>query len=136
MHEVVLFSPLREHDAFLYLEVPNEVIDAFLKMIPERGLGKPSLANHPTEYVGAHISVIYPEEMKRVKKRVKEIGDDFQYTLGKLYRTRPDKWGDVEEVYFITVNSPQLEGLRRKYGLRPKLNDHDFHLTVAIRLRK
>ena len=133
MQEVSLFSTLNEHEGFLYLDVPDDIIEAFVKMIPNRGLDKPEVATDPTDYVGAHISVMYAEETKRLKKRVREIGEDFQYTLDKMYVTTPENWDDVQEVYFIAVKSPQLEGLRRKYGLRPKLNGHDFHITVAVR---
>ena len=90
--EVVLFAELHEHEDFFYLDVPDEVIDAFIQMIPETGIMKPEFVSPPQGYVGAHISVIYPEEAKRLKRRVREIGCLYQYTIGKLFVTRPEHW--------------------------------------------
>jgi hypothetical protein len=136
--EVVLHSTLCDNEGFLYLEIPDEIVDGFFQLIPERGLDKPSAASKE-DYVGAHISVMYSEETERLakkKKRVREVGESFSYTLDKMYVTEPEGWDEVKEVYFITVQSPELEALRKKYGLSKKLNGHDFHLTCAVRKRK
>ncbi len=118
LQEVQLSSTLRERDGFVYLEVPDEIIDGFFKLLPGRGLDKPEAATDK-EYVGAHISVMYSEEYERVtkKKKLREIGEDFSYTLDKMYSTEPEGWDAVKEVFFISVKSPELEALRKKYDV-------------------
>ena len=134
--EVWLTSKLCEQDGFVYLEVPDDIIDGFIKLLKGRGISKPDKASDEKEYVGAHISVMYADETKRIQKKIREVGEEFDYTLDKMYMTEPDSWDAVKEVYFISVKSPQLEALRKKYGLSKKLNGHDFHITVAVRMRK
>ena len=138
LEEVQLRCPLRIRDGFVYLEVPDEIIDGFFEMLPGRGLDKPEAATDK-EYVGAHVSVMRPEEHERIvkkKKRVREIDEDFAFTLDKLYSTEPEGWDGVKEVFFVSVKSPELEALRKKYGLSKLLNGHDFHITVGVRRRK
>jgi hypothetical protein len=137
--EVELRSTLKVNDGFVYLEVPEALIDGFFKLIPGRGLDKPEVASDKKEYVGAHISVMYPEEYEKIvkrRKKLREVGEDFSYTVDRLYSTTPENWDDVKEVFFLTVKSPELEALRKKYGLSKKLNGHDFHITLAVRRRK
>ena len=136
VEEVWLTSKLCEQDGFLYLEVPDDIVDGFFKLIPGRGISKPEEASSDKEYVGAHISVMYADETKKIKKKIREIGEEFDYTLDKMFVTEPETWDAVKEVYFISVKSPQLEALRKRYGLSKKLNGHDFHITVAVRMRK
>ena len=81
---------------------------------------------------------MYKEEYERAikkKNKVREIGEDFAFTVDKLYSTEPEGWDEVKQVFFLSVKSPELEALRKKYGLSKLLNGHDFHITFAVRLR-
>ncbi len=132
-----LTAVLCETKNFVYLDLADGIIDAFIELIKRRDVKKPEEASDD-DYVGAHISVMRPDEYLRVtkgRKRIKEIGEEFDYTIEKLYVTEPN-WGDVQECYFISVKSPQLEALRKKYGLSKKINGHDFHISVGVRLSK
>ena len=138
LEEVTLTAILKEHDGFVYLEIPDEIIDGFLKLIATKGVDHPEVVSDKG-YVGAHVSVMYPEEYeqaKKKKKRVSEIGDEFDFTLDKMFTTEPEGWDDVRQVYFVSIKSPQLELLRRKYGLSKLLNGHDFHVTVAVKPKR
>ena len=57
-------------------------------------------------------------------------------TCYDLATVKPDhdiKW---ERVWLLVVESLELENLRESYGLTPRLHDnqHDFHITVAVKL--
>ena len=128
--EVSLFGELKQtKNGFVYLSIPNKIIDAFLDLIP----AEPELL-HPKElsdnYVGAHISVMDNEEVEDVK--IKEIGNKYHFTIKAVETVKPEGWEEVKRVFFIAVDSPDLEKLRKKYKLSPKLKGHDFHITVGV----
>ncbi len=135
MQEVKLEALLREKNGFFYLEVPQDLIEGFIKLIPRKGLDKPEKAIPPSDYVGAHISVITVEEAKKLKKSVKEVGETFEFKIEGIGVAEPQKWEDVKEVYFINVKSHELESLRKKYGFSRLIKGHDFHISVAIKRR-
>jgi hypothetical protein len=43
----------------------------------------------------------------------------------------PPKWKEMDEVYFVEVESPELDRLRKKYGL-PK-REYEFHITIGVK---
>jgi hypothetical protein len=136
LEEVRLSAKLCEHDGFYYLKIPDAVIDGFVGLIPDGKADKPAVAYAGNPYVGAHVSVIYPDETQRLHKkrrRVKEVGEEFDFSVDKMFVTQPSDWDGVQDVYFLIVKSPQLEALRKKYGLSRKINGHDFHVTVAVK---
>lgn len=133
MQEVELLATLCERNGFVYLDIPNEILDAFVKMISNRDVKHPKTVSDPKLYVGAHISVISEKETQRIKRNIKEVGDVFPYTIGQLRTTKPKRWDEVDDVFFIVIYSPQLELLRKRYGLSRKLEGRDFHLTVAVK---
>lgn len=61
---------------------------------------------------------MYPEETKKYGiKKIKECGKKISFTPQKCETIHPLKWKDIEEVYFIVVDSPQLDKIRKKYKL-------------------
>ena len=86
--------------------------------------------------VGAHISVIKNDEGKKLKEdgiKIKELNKEFSFTLKGLESVNPEGWDAVKKVYFIVVESPELEKLRKKYKLSPKIEkNHNFHITVGV----
>ena len=78
-----------------------------------------------------------PEELKQIggADKVTERGKQFHYTLSRLYSVEPDGWSDMARVWFLRVHSPELQALRRSYGLSslPNEGKHDFHVTVGVR---
>lgn len=81
----------------------------------------------------AHISVFDGDEVQSVGN-VDELGHVFRYYLKDIRQVNPEGWDDMELCWFVTVDSPELEELRSKYGLTPKLHgDHEFHITFAVK---
>lgn len=127
--EVALEGVLRQSkDGFVYLDINYNVPEAFRSMIPVDDLKDPASASD--KYVGAHISVMHSDEIG--KKKIEELGDKFEFFVKGVETVKPDGWEEVNRVYFITVDSPDLEKLREKYDLPAKYKDHNFHITVAV----
>lgn len=123
---------------WLLLSVPNAICRGAFDAMAEPGTELP--LSDTTGQLNAHISVIHPDELSSVgldPLRVSERGKQFHYTLGPVKTVVPHRWAGVERVWFIEVKSPELEQLRKSYGLsaRPKDNQFEFHITFAVRKR-
>jgi len=119
-------------DGFVYLNIPEGLMKGLFSLIDEEGIEKPPY--HLKEYnsVGTHVTVINQKEFEENDLDVKEIGQEYNFTLGEFKSTKPDGWDEVEEVYFVQIFSDELEKLRKKYGLTKKIDGHEFHITIAI----
>lgn len=122
---------------WLLLEVPNSLVRGVFDALDAPG------AELPTKHTGAlnaHISVARPEEIKQLGgiEKITERGLRFKYQLGPLQEVTPAGWKGVSKCWFIRVKSPELEKLRKSYGLSAKPNNDkfDFHITAGIRKAK
>ena len=124
-------------DGFVYLDISNNVINGLFTLIDEDDIEKPPYDLGKYNGLGAHISVMNQDEFKE-KTEIKEIGKEFHFKLDKLYSTKPEGWQEMERVWFLAVDAPELEQLRKKYKL-PRTyqgKGHKFHLSVAVRKKK
>jgi hypothetical protein len=132
---VPLVAPISELDGFVYVDLPDEIIESFMPLIPTD-------IEHPVvstsgKYVGAHISVIDPYEFESIRKNygissIPEVGQDVEFQIGQIQKATPVRWKEERDVYFVSVDSPRLSSIRTCYGLWPKLNGHDFHITIGV----
>lgn len=117
---------------WVMLRVPNALVRGAFDALDEQGA---QLALHNGK-LNAHISVIHPSEVEQIGgvAKITERGHHFRYTLGPIKEVEPAGWPEMSKVWFIEVKSPELENLRKSYGLTnlPK-DDHEFHITVAVR---
>lgn len=119
----------RNKEGFVYLKVDDGYIDQLFPLLRNPSYERPPYFrrfNSP----GAHISVFYVHETKRIGN-IKEIGKRFAFRI-KALAIVPDR---TREYIVLKVASPELEQLRKKYGLAPFLNGHDFHITIAKKKR-
>mgnify|MGYP005840088585 CR=1 FL=1 len=121
---------------FLLLSVPNALVRGVFAAMDEPGIElPPGPDDGPFE---AHISVMRPEELELIGgiDRISERGKRFCYRLGGLVSTEPEQ-SSHSRVWMLRVHSPELQALRRSYGLSslPKDGEYDFHVTVAVRKR-
>lgn len=126
-----LWGTLLKNNNYYYLKIDNRIMTPFMQMIDNDKIINPDDIQEKDKKIGSHITVIKNEEGKDIEK-VKELGQEFPFTIIGFESVKPDGWEEVKKVYMITVNSPELEKLRKKYKLPPKIEDHDFHITVAI----
>lgn len=112
-------------DGFGYLKVDDGYIH---RLFPMLGLKKEGFKEPPyfrsRKAPGAHISVFYENE--RVVPE--EVGQYFRFELKQIVII---KLSDNTRYAVLQVKSPELEKLREKYGLSPKLFGHDFHISLA-----
>jgi hypothetical protein len=119
---------------WLLLSVPNPLVRGVFAAMHEPGLElPPGPSGGP---MNAHITVMRPEELTQIggADLVTERGKQYHYTLGRLYAVAPTGFQDVAKAYVIRVHSPELQTLRRSYGLSSLPNDgaYDFHITVGV----
>jgi hypothetical protein len=122
---------------WLLLSVPNALVHGVFAAMREPGIElPPGKGDGP---MNAHISVAKPDEIEMLGgvDRISERGKQFRYTLGRLYSVDPEGWPEMSRVWFLRVHSPDLQELRRSYGLSslPNSGKHDFHITVGVRRR-
>lgn len=124
-------------DGFVYVDVSDKFIKDLFDIIQPEGASLPPYKNKDYGSVGGHISVMYADEIKDNEiDEVKEVGQEIEYELGEFFSVEPEGWDEMERVWFLSVKSPQLEMIRENYGLSKKLNNHEFHITFAIKKRK
>lgn len=119
---------------WLLLSVPNALIRGAFDALDEHGAELPPT---PEGKLNAHISVMTADEVEKLggPDKLSERGHSYSYTLGPVMVVEPKGWDDVSKCWFITVQSKDLESLRKSYGLtpRPNNNKHEFHITFAVR---
>ena len=122
-------------NGWLFLSVPNALARGVFAAMREPGVELPPSGSDGQ--LNAHITVMHPEEIKQIggPDRITERGKQFHYTIGRLYSVEPENWPDMAKVWFLRVHSPELQQLRRSYGLSslPNEGKHDFHISVAVR---
>jgi hypothetical protein len=116
---------------FLMLSVPNAFVRGAFDALDEIGAELPP---GPDGKLNAHISVARPEEVEAMggADKITERGHVFRYTTGKVKTCIPSGWDEVSRVWFIEVQSPELQNLRKSYGLSP-LPRYPLHITIGIR---
>lgn len=119
---------------WVMLSVPNALVRGAFDALHEPGA---ELPYNDDGRLNAHCSVMRPDEVETIggADRITERGKQFRFTLGPLKEVKPDGWAGVSKVWFISLRSPDLERLRRSYGLSslPNDNKYEFHATVARR---
>ena len=120
-------------DNFVYIDIPDELMNGLFNLIEDKG-EKPPYNQKSFNNVGSHISVIKIDEFNDNNlNNIKEIGKEFSFQLGELKSLNPYGWDEMDKVWFLTVISPELENLRKKYKLTPKIDNHEFHITIQVK---
>ena len=117
---------------WLLLSVPNALVRGVFDALHEPGAELPLRSDGQLE---AHISIMSPDELQTIggAGKITERGHEYRYSLGQLKSVEPNSWSGVARVWYCTVSSPALENLRKSYGLEPRRNGYDLHITVAKR---
>lgn len=132
---------------YYYLKIEDDFIHALFPLLKDNTLLKPDYFS-TEKSVGAHISVIYPEEIVAnistsisssssdslsISKAlpISELNQTFNFDLSGLI----DIQVFGKRIVALVVSSPELEKLRIQYGFPKKLNYHNllvpFHITLA-----
>lgn len=120
---------LREtEDGFVYIDLDDAFIYGLIRYIEPYGFVEPPYFGKPG-LVGAHISLFYVGE--KPQRAIEEIGREFSFIPTTTQIVKPPSWEDVEEVFIIEVDSPELEEMREKYGLENR--EIPFHITIGVK---
>lgn len=84
---------------------------------------------------GAHITVMYSREVQEYHVgKIDELGSKISFRITGCQIVQPTTWDEVTDVYLVTVDSPALTKIRKKYGL-PKA-EYNFHITIGVKHKK
>jgi hypothetical protein len=125
------YGVLKDSAGFVYVDVDNEYICKLVTFIQKDGFEEPPYFGNP-DLVGAHITVIYPDEVKRYGiGKIQECGETIYFTPKECKVVYPPKWQEIDEVYLVVVKAPEFDRIRKKYGL-PK-REYEFHITIGVK---
>lgn len=119
---------------YLYLDVSNDYIDTLYPLlennIKER-ISQPNYFTNEKSHIGAHASVIYPEE-KIIQNISGYLVKDYDFTVQGLFA----KDIHTKRYYALKIQSPELLTLRQQNQLPNELNfrgnNISFHITLAV----
>ncbi len=121
---------MQQDDGFVYLKVTDEYINTLYGLIDDKSFTQPPYFRRHNS-PGAHISVLYEKEAKSAGS-IPSLGESFTFTIKDVARVK----GNKKEFFIIQVLCPELEQYRKSLGLNPKLQGHEFHITIAVRNTK
>lgn len=119
---------VQQSSGYAYIKVDDNYIHQLFPLLNAHDYTKPPYFRR-ADAPGAHISVVYEDE----NVTLKEAGQIFAFTVEDVIVVTP-KQGLSYIV--LQVTSPDLENLRKRYGLAPKLKGHEFHITLAKKVIK
>lgn len=125
---------LKNSNGFVYVDLDDDYIHSLIMFLQQDDFQEPPYFGDPG-LVGAHISVIYPEEMIQYGiKDIEECGEIISFVPKICQVVYPLKSKEIDQVYLVIVDSPQLNILREKYGL-PK-REYDSHITIGVKPKR
>lgn len=122
------YGQLKQDDlGFVYVDVDDAYINKLIPFLSDEGFEKPSYFG--PGFHGAHISVIYVDEaFQHHVGEIAEIGSTIYFKIrGCKIVEPPQRPGEF--YYVLIVDAPNLNRLRKKYGLRK--SKYDFHITIG-----
>lgn len=125
--ELVHVGPLEAApNGLVYIKVPDSYIHETLRL-----LNRPDIA--PPDYfgegkIGAHITVITPQESSTRQLFLPQLHQPVVFTVLELACVEVNG----KQIYYFKVDAPQIELIRLSNGLPPKIQNHDFHITIGV----
>jgi len=129
-------------EPWVKVDVHRGLLDAAFDSLKGEGFNVEKAPNEP------HITLIRSEELAPLIEKHKnkwqgacKNGMPVKFALKRIVHLVPSGWKDVNRVWFIEVESPDLLKYRTELGL-PELpkakngNDHRFHITFAVSKNK
>ncbi len=118
------------HNGLVYLDVTDDYIHRLFPLICDPHVYKPDYFNEE-DPIGAHISVIYPEEISS-EFAIAELGQRYEFSADRLFCAELN----AKNYYVLRIISEPLLKLRQQYGLPEKLHYQgyqlDLHITVGV----
>ncbi len=126
---------------WVLLDVHKGLCEAAFDSLKSEGIDCEARFEHP------HISVLRPEECEQLKDRFKfdwrgaaKEGLPMRFRLVRMVNLIPRGWPEMDRVWFLECESPDLVKYRKDLGFpdlprNPDKPDHElrFHVTFAVR---
>jgi len=120
---------------FLYVELPKEYVFELIPLMSKGSACPPPYFEK--DKIGAHISVAYSKEIKNVKPaKIPYLGEKVSFSIGNLKKVELQNSNLGSEVYFLTIESPQITEIRKSLGLSPTIKGNALHITIAVNCPK
>ncbi|AMQ27062.1 TPA: hypothetical protein ACK8Z3_002482 [Legionella pneumophila] len=111
-----------------YLKIHDEWIHELFPLLQNEQIRKPDYFGN--ESIGAHISIIYPEENTTINP--KELDQEHRFKIKNIIKANLE----LKKYYAIIVEASSLVRLRKAYGLPENLYfkgySIHFHITVGV----
>jgi len=119
-----------DSSGFLCVDIDDDYIHRIFPLIKIDHLGKPKYFDEKTNFIGAHISIIYPEENPATSPNITDTLCDFK--IVNLFHARLED----KSYYALKIIAPELTNFRIKMGLSKQLTlkgcTVPLHVTVAV----
>ena len=113
----------------VYLDIDDAYVHQLFPLLENKQIKKPDYFGKGS--VGAHITVIYPEENKQIKKN--DLDKPHDFILKEIVSAQIG----LKTYYVLLVESPSLLQLRRQYNLSDTLcfkgYSIGFHITIGVK---
>lgn len=112
----------------VYLDIDDAYIHQLFPLLNNQQIQRPDYFNKGS--IGAHVSVIYPEEKTPVME--KYLNKEYHFKIRELAVAEIN----LKNYYALLLEAPMLVQLRANHGLPDKLNFKnnwiDFHITIGV----
>ncbi len=116
---------------FLYISLPKEYVYAVLPLLLGRDATPPPYFDQGMD--GAHITVATEEEMAQVSScYIPNLNQEIDFLIVNISKVELENSSLGSEVYYLKVESEKIGKIRKELGLSPKIQDHDFHITIGV----
>jgi len=114
----------------VYLNIDDAFIHELFPLLPGQEIKKPDYFAEGS--VGAHISVVYPEEKKEITPL--DLAQEHHFSINELITAKIGP----KTYYALLIESPSLLQLRKRYGLPELLcfkgYSIGFHITIGTKI--
>ena len=112
-----------------YLDINDAYIHQLFPLIRDAGIKKSEYFGEKS--AGAHITVAYPEEGKKINEE--DLAQEYSFIIKKFVAAEIGQ----KKYYVLLVESSSLLQLRKKYNLPDLLNfkgySIGFHITIGVK---
>ncbi len=125
------YGIFKHQNGLAYLDVNDDYIHQIYPTLAHSSVLKPDYFDEETQYIGAHISIIYPHELDEPKIET-YLEKTFSFEIEGLICANIFN----KKYYALKVHAPELRQIRVDLGLPGQLTFKeflvDFHITVAV----
>jgi len=121
----------QDRHGFVYVDVSDEYIYKTVDYLESEGFHLPPYFCGRDGH-GAHITVISAEEARRKGVVIQEDGQPIFFKV-KDCKIIASMREDVDAFCILTIEAPNLDAIRKKYGLGKY--PYEYHITIGFRTR-